>query len=140
MPCPDFTTMVGGAQGGKIMAIRELDLEKDLTTTWSRLPTLKHHSRSRTIRRPIGPCAKSGKPRPGSSRCSDSPTSGKRRSTLGLNRYRERSPHDYVFTGHLKTYHFKLHQANPRIKTIKLPAGNCSCGKRSPNTAGMITS
>jgi len=39
-----------------------------------------------------------------------------------------------------QTYHFKLHQANPRIKTIKLPAGELQLRKRSPNTAGMITS
>jgi hypothetical protein len=45
----------------------------------------------------------------------------------------EREAHTITFfTGLLKAYHFKLHQDNPRIKTIKLPAGELQLRKSQP--------
>lgn len=45
----------------------------------------------------------------------------------------EREAHSITFfTGLLQAYHFKLHQENPRIKTIKLPAGELQLRKAQP--------
>jgi len=116
------------------MAIREIELENDLNNYLEQFTDIKkHHSRSRTIRRPIGPCAKSGKPRPGSSRCSDSPTSGKRRSTPGQRPPPSGKPiPSHSSPGYCRRTTTASIKENQRIKTIKLPAGELQLRKAQP--------